>query len=422
MTKLTRRQVVTGSLALGAGATLGANIARAQELTLKVVWMGWPDGQVDPLMNEFQRRNPRIKLAVEKIPFTQIFQTLEVRLNARTGDPDIYICDSPLTASYASRGHLMELDQIIDKSRFTSGGLAAGTYNGKLFSAPFGSSMQVLYYNKAMFKAAGVAEPAADPAKRWTWEQLVEAARKLSKPAENLWGFAFEQSERPYQLLPLGQSLGGKALSEDGFKASGFIDGPAFVEAYGFMQKMYTEWKVSPPGQFDPATTPELFGSGRTAMMVAGTFNNDTFKSRYPNLEFGVAPMPYFAKGKPVTPTGAWHIGVNPRTTHKEASATFIREMMSEDIHSIWFKLRPYPPVLKSIFQREAAAFNTELWKVALAELDTTAVPRPATPGFREYEDVLRVALRDIQTGANVQQALSQAAQRIDRELAKYRG
>ena len=52
-------------------------------------------------MAEFEKRNPTIKLAVERLPFSQVFQALEVRLNARTGDPDIYIVDSPLTASYA---------------------------------------------------------------------------------------------------------------------------------------------------------------------------------------------------------------------------------------------------------------------------------------------------------------------------------
>ena len=56
------------------------------------------------------------------MPFTQIFQALEVRLNGRTGDPDVYIVDSPLTASYAARGHLMELDPLIDKSRFAPAG------------------------------------------------------------------------------------------------------------------------------------------------------------------------------------------------------------------------------------------------------------------------------------------------------------
>jgi ABC-type glycerol-3-phosphate transport system substrate-binding protein len=421
MTHISRRRVMKSGLATGAVLAM-PHVARAQQTTLKVVWMGWPDGQVLPLMAEFEKRNPAIKLAVERMPFTQIFQALEVRLNARNNDPDIYIVDSPLTASYASRGHLMELDGLIDKSRFAPGGIAAASYQGKIYSAPFGSSMQVLYYNKAMLKAAGVEPPSADPTKRWTWEQLVEAAKKLAKPAENIWGFTFEQQERPYQLLPLGQSLGGVALSPDGLKATGFIDGPAFVEGFTFMQKMYTEAKISPPGQFDTALTPELFGTGKCAMLLGGTFVNDTLKSKHQSLDFGIAPHPYFAKGKPVTPTGAWHFGVNPRTTQKEATAQFVRDMLSDDINALWFKLRPYVPTLNAVWQKEAASFGDDVWKISKHELQNTAIPRPATPGFREYEDVLRVTLRDVQAGGNVQQALTAAAQKIDREIAKYKG
>lgn len=421
MTSLSRRRAVQASLAAGAMLAMPA-VVRAQQTALKVVWMGWPDGQVLPLMEAFEKRNPAIKLAVERMPFTQIFQALEVRLNARDNDPDIFIVDSPLTASYASRGHLMELDALIDKSRFAPSAIAAASYQGKIYSAPFGSSMQVLYYNKAMFKAAGVEPPSADAAKRWTWEQVVEAARKMAKPAENIWGFTFEQQERPYQLLPLGQSLGGTALSPDGFKATGYIDGPAFVEGFTFMQKMYTEWKVSPPGQFDTALTPELFGAGKCAMILGGTFLYDTFKSKFTNLDFGVAPHPYFAKGKPVTPTGAWHFGVNPRSTQKEAVAKFVRDMLSDDIQAQWFKVRPYVPVVTAVWQKEAASFDSDMWRIVRKELEGTAVPRPATPGFREYEDVMRVALRDLQAGGNVQQVLTAAAQKIDREIAKYKG
>ncbi len=421
MNDFPRRRFVQGGLAAGALAAVPPFARAQQATTLKVVWMGWPDQQVLPLMAEFEKRNPTIKLSVERMPFSQLFQALEVRLNARTGDPDIFIVDSPLTASYAARGHLMELDPLIDRNRFSAGAIAAGRYNDKVYSAPFGSSMQVLYYNKAMFNAAGITPPAPELAKRWTWEQVVEAARKMTKPAENIWGFTFEQQERPYQLLPLGQSLGGVALSPDGLKATGYIDGPAFVEAFTFMQKMYTEWKISPPGQFDPALTPELFGSGKCAMLLGGTFVYDTLKSKFPNLDFGVAPHPYFAKGKPVTPTGAWHFGVNPRSTHKEAVATFVRDMLSDDINVYWFKLRPYVPTLKAVWPREAATFNTDLWRIAQAELDSTALPRPATPGFREYEDILRVSLRDMQAGGSVSQSLTAAAQKMDRELAKYK-
>jgi ABC-type glycerol-3-phosphate transport system substrate-binding protein len=418
MPSLSRRHLVTSGLACGFAAAM-PYVARAQQTTLKVVWMGWPDNQVLPLMAEFEKRNPAIKLAVERMPFTQIFQALEVRLNGRTADPDVYIVDSPLTASYAARGHLMELDSLVDKSRFAPAGIAAASYQGKIYSAPFGSSM---YYNRALFRAAGVEEPSADMGKRWTWEQVVEAGRKIARPAENLWGFSFEQQERPYQLLPLGQSLGGTALSPDGLKASGFIDGPAFVEGFTFMQKLYTEAKISPPGQFDTALTPELFGSGKCAMLLGGTFIYDTLKSKFPGLDFGVTPHPYFAKGKPVTPTGAWHFGVNPRSTQKQAVAQFVRDMLSDDMNVLWFKLRPYVPTLNAVWQKEATTFANDMWKIAQAEMQSTALARPATPGFREYEDILRVTLRDMQSGGNVKDMLTAAAAKIDREIAKYKG
>ena len=54
--------------------------------------------------------------------------------------------------------------------------------------------------------------------------------------------------------------------------------------------------------------------------------------------------------------------------------------------------------------------------------MENTAVPRPATPGWLEYEDILRGAFREIQGGAAVEQRLKKAARDIDREFAKYRG
>jgi multiple sugar transport system substrate-binding protein len=96
--------------------------------------------------------------------------------------------------------------------------------------------------------------------------------------------------------------------------------------------------------------------------------------------------------------------------------------MMSDEMQMLWFKLRPYPPVLNAVWNKMQDAFSADPWKIARHDLENAAVPRPATPGFREYEDVLRVALRDIQTGADVQRTLTAAAQKIDREIAKYRG
>ena len=415
--QLTRRAALAGLSAGLAGIAASAKAATA----LKATWNGWPDSQVAPLFAAFQAANPEIAASYELIPFSDLFQTLEIRLGARTPDPDLYSCDSPLTASYAVRNQAMALDDVLDRAQFSKAAVDAASFRGKLYSAPFSTSSQLLFYNRAYFKQAGLEPPAADTAARWTWEQVADAGRKMADPGQNRWGLIIEQAERPYQLLPLGQSLGGVALSQDGLKASGFLDGPAFVEGFTFLQRLYTDWKVSPPGVFDNNVTPDLFGSGRSAMFLGGTFNLDLFRAKYKDLDWGVAPHPYFAKGKAVTPTGAWHIGVNPRTRTPEATAKFIQFMCGPDAQLAWFKLRPYVPVRRDVWDKLPEVFATPTWKIIRYEIDNTAVARPATPGWREYEDLLRQTLRDMQTGGDVKAMLTDTAGKIDRQLLKYR-
>ncbi|MGI4810453.1 MAG: ABC transporter substrate-binding protein [Janthinobacterium lividum] len=414
--RITRRAaIVSGLAAMTAGRAQAA-------VQLKATWNGWPESQVKPMFDAFNAATPDVSASYELIPFSDLFQTLEIRLGARTPEPDIYSCDSPLTASYAVRSQAMSLDDVLDKSQFSNAAVTAASWRGKMFSAPFSTSSQLLFYNRAFFKEAGIEPPAADVAQRWTWEQVVEAGRKMARPAENRWGLIIEQAERPYQLLPFGQSLGGVALSPDGLKASGYLDDPAFVQAFTFVQRLYTDWKIAPPGVFDNNVTPDLFGSGRIGMFLGGTFNLDLFRTKYKDLDWGVAPHPYFAGGKPVTPTGAWHIGANPRTRNKADVAKFLQFMTSSDTQLEWFKLRPYVPVRKDVWDRLPEVFATPTWKIIRFEIDNTAVPRPATPGWREYEDLLRQTLRDMQTGGDVKTMLTETAAKIDRALVKYKG
>ena len=413
--RITRRGAMAGVATAGI-----VRRARAAD-AISATWNGWPESQVKPLFDAFNKANPGGPASYELIPFAQLFQTLEVRLGARTPDPDVYSCDSPLTASYAVRGQAMALDDVLERNQFARSAVDAATFRGKLYSAPFSTSSQFLFYNRAYFRQAGIEPPPADVNRRWTWEQVVEAGRKMADPGANRWGLIIEQAERPYQLLPFGQSLGGVALSQDGLKSSGFIDGPAFVEGFGFLQRLYTDWKISPPGVFDNNVTPDLFGSGRSAMFLGGTFNLGLFADKYKDLDWGVAPHPYFSAGKPVTPTGSWHIGVNPRTKNRDTVAKFVQFMCAPDTQLEWFKLRPYVPVRRDVWERLPQVFATPPWQIIRFEVDNTAVTRPATPGWREYEDLLRQALRDMQAGGNVKAMLTETAAKIDRQLAKYR-
>ncbi|WP_171060774.1 sugar ABC transporter substrate-binding protein [Poseidonocella sp. HB161398] len=413
-----RRQFLAGASGAVLMGTTG--LARAQTASLSVPWMGWPDEQVAPLMDAFEEASG-IGIEYERLPITELFNTLEVRLSARNGLPDAYLVDGPLTASYAARGHLMALDGLMEGElgRYVPSTLVQGSYDDTLYALPLGTSSQVLFYNKAHFAEAGLAEPSADPADRMTWEALLELATALTGKAGEF-GFAFENTN-PYQLLPLPQSWGAEVIGPDGLTATGYVDSQGFIDAMTWYQELFTRHKVAPAGTFEGGIMQEMFGSGQVSMMVGGTWNLEGLK-RFADLDFGVVPHPYFASGKPVTATGSWHLGINPRSANLEAAKAFATWLSTPQAMDLFFSLRQYPPALEQIWEERAGTtFVDPAWEIVQYELANTATPRPITPGYREYEEFLRGAMRDIQGGADVAESLARAAASIDREMRKYR-
>jgi fructooligosaccharide transport system substrate-binding protein len=155
--------------------------------------------------------------------------------------------------------------------------------------------------------------------------------------------------------------------------------------------------------------------------MFLGTNSNLSIFGARDGLDWAVAAHPYFADGQPVTPTGSWHVGMNPRTKQKEATEAFIRFLAEPSTIELQARIRSNPPVIRSVWDSMADVLSTPGWKIMRYELDNTAVPRPATPGWREYEDILRIAIREITGGAEAGTRLQRAAKDIDREMAKYR-
>ena len=391
-------------------------------VTLKVVWVGWPEAHIVPLA-QAAAADAGVEVDLERIPFGRLFETLDIRLGARTATPDVYAVDGPMTPSYAVRGHLLPLDDLFsseEKNDWLTACIDQGTFDKKLYAAPVVTSSQLLYYNKALFQKAGIQFPPADLGQRWTWEQVVEVARKIARPSEGVWGIVLEQTDRPYQILPLAQSRGAAGISPDGLRASGYITSPAFVEAMNFYQKMFNEWQVSPKGLFEIAPVTELFGTGKLAMLVGELWNLRFFEA-YKDLTWGVAPHPHFRGGKIVTPTGSWHIGINPRTANRREAVAFVKAFVSGKENAMLFDLTRRTPCKRSVYRQKAGTFSLAPWRIVLHELANTAIPRPMTPGFREYENILQQALRDIQLGGDVKRTLEAAAERIDRELLKYK-
>lgn len=396
--------------------------------TLEVLWMGWPKDQVMQLINDFQAQNPGINVDIQLIPFGQLFQTIEVRLASGGGTPDVYIVDGPNTASYAARKYLLPLDEYFspeEKNAFFKSSIDTGTYEGKFVSVPYGTSSAGLFFNKDIFKKYGVPMPSEKIEGRLTWEQVAELAKKLTIDTDNdgkpdIWGLGIEQIDRPYLLFPLMQSLGAEVISPDGLETKGFITSDKFVKAATFYWKLFNEWKVSPTGINDSAIAREYFGTGKYAMMLGNEWNI-TRLEKFPNLNYGLSPFPYFAGGVPVTPTGSWHVGINSKTQHKKAALQFVKYITGKDAVIKWYKLNGIAPARPDVYAALKSEFSNPMWQMFLSEMNNTAVARPNTPGYSQYELILREAFNSISYGADPKKTLEDASVRIDRELKKFK-
>ena len=392
----------------------------ATELHFVSVARGEPRRQaVLAAIADFEKAHPDVKVVLSEIPFDQYFQKVAIALASGSGI-DVFDVDSPLVASYGSQGALLPLDRYWAKDNvddLIKVERDIATYQGKLLTAPMGSTSVGLFVNVDLFKAAGVPLPGTTPESRMTWDRVLDIAKKVQVERNgvvDVWGLALQQYDRPYQLLPFLESNGAAAISPDGKTVNGYLNGPAAIEAARWYGELFNRHKVSPREQ-----VPNLFYTGKLAMYLAPSYEANTLKSQYPNVKWIVAPHPYFKK--PVTPTGAWHTGVYAGTKAPDLAAALVHAYTDSEPAKRNYRIMNYMPVRESTFKAFPETFEAMPNQLFYWEMVHTAIPRPRTPAYREYEDLLRQAFANIRQGADPAREMNAAAEKIDAQIRRYR-
>src|SRR5512146_1690919 len=174
--------LVVASLVLAACGGAKPPVASAGPVEISMMMWGDPaELEVwNQIVADFQAINPNITVKVEVSDWDSYWTKLKTLLSAGT-PPDVFAMDAPLYLDYQSRGVLLNLQPYLDKNA----GMLDGVYPQTLeayktpdgmYGLPRDFQTVVLFYNKDMFDAAGVAYPTAN----WTYDDLRAAAKQLT--------------------------------------------------------------------------------------------------------------------------------------------------------------------------------------------------------------------------------------------------
>ncbi|MEX2519484.1 MAG: ABC transporter substrate-binding protein [Paracoccaceae bacterium] len=294
--------------------------------------------------------------------------------------------------------------------------MANGQVEGKTWGVPFQRSTIVAYYNKDMFKAAGL-DPEKAPA---TWNEMVEMGKALTK--DGVYGLMIPSTGYPYWMFQaLAIQNGEELMSNDGLHT--YFDKPEVVETLEFWKSLSTEHKIMPEGAVEWGTLRQAFLEGQTAMMWHSTGNLTAVKKEA-KFDFGVATLP--ANIRPGSPTGGGNFYLFKDATEEEHAAALklIRFMTAPEQAAEWSIATGYMGVSPASYETEALKAYGESFPPALVARDQleNAVAEFSTFETARVRDGLNNAIQSALTGAKEPAAaLGEAQAAAERLLKPYR-
>ncbi|MBE3577920.1 MAG: sugar ABC transporter substrate-binding protein [Limnochordales bacterium] len=181
---LAKVAAVALALALGiAGPALTSTgeVALAATAPLRVmVWGGQPEiNTYTKMIDAFSKAYPDTPVRLEPTTWGEYFNKLQVQI-AGGNPPDIVLLNGAFIRDLAAQGALTDLNPFIKQYKFpledyweTHDILRVG---GKMYALPLAGDVAGLYYNRSAFEMAGIGTPTAN----WKWDDLRQAARKLT--------------------------------------------------------------------------------------------------------------------------------------------------------------------------------------------------------------------------------------------------
>ena len=233
----------------------------------------------------YMAEHPNVTIEVQVTPWSEYWTKLEA--SALGGAmPDVFWMHSNQFFKYVTANTLLSLDSLnYDYTPYPEGVTSLYTYEGTHYAIPKDYDTIALVYNKEIFDNAGVAYPDDT----WTWDTLLETAKKLNDPDNGIYGFGAPNDRQSGYLNLIYQNEG--FAFEDG--KSGY-DQAATKEAIQWWVDLMKVHGVSPSSEsFVDMGVDDQMQAGKLAMCFTGSWNMSAYTSNeLINGKFDLAVLP----------------------------------------------------------------------------------------------------------------------------------
>ena len=407
--------------------TAGAALAQTEVSFFYPVAVGGPITKIiDGYAADFERENPGIKL--KQIYSGSYQESITKALTAvKGGDPPVLsILLSSDMFTLIDEDAIVPFDALIktpdDQAwlrSFYPAFMENSQTGGKTWGIPFQRSTIVLYYNKEMFKEAGL-DPNTGPA---NWADMTAYAQKLTKRDASgkvtQWGVQIPSSGFPYWLFQgLAIENGVNLMNQAGTET--YYDKPEVIGALQYWVDLVNKYKVHPPGIVEWGTTPKDFFERKVAMIWTTTGNLTNVKNNA-KFDFGVAMLPASKQRGSPTGGGNFYIFAKSTPAQREAAMKFVKWVTSPARAAQWGIDTGYVAV-------RADAWDTPAMKQYVAGFPAAAVARDQLPYAKaelsthdnqRVTTALNDGLQAALTGTKTPEAAMKDAQRESERLLR---
>ncbi|WUH93000.1 extracellular solute-binding protein [Streptomyces sp. NBC_00433] len=336
-----RRRRLVSLMAAGLGAVLAASVlsgcgaasAGSKHVTLHLVAADYGDPKTgnsstaywNDLVRSFEQKNPDITVDVQVVDWDHVDDKVSAMVKAGKA-PDLAQIGS--YADYAAKGLLYSADDIFTVSMqadFIPSLVKAGSVNRVQYGIPWASSSRLFFYNKALFKDAGIKHPPT------TWAELAHDASKLKDDGVKVpYGLPLGPEEAQAESLMWMLGAGGNYTDAVGGYSFGSNEN---IAAFTWLKDNLVAKGLTGPG--DPATTNRRTVFADFLAGKAGMINGHPTllaQAKAAHIDVGVAALPG-QHGALADTLGVadWMMAFKQKDDHLAADSAFLRYVYSSD-------------------------------------------------------------------------------------------